>query len=160
MRCTVAWPFLGVGGALARPRRRLPRPQRRPWRLTDAMPQLHAVSRRPDHPSAPRVLLNSQRTPGTPLPWPGTRRALFLPPTSRAAVPSRTARNSPSPAKLGAGMEPLHPLDDAQAPNSAVQPPQHRNRLAGLIHSRQPPRAGYIRHPRARSRARTSSVPP
>ena len=159
-RRTVAWLLLGVGGALARPRRRLPRQQHRPWRLTEVTPQLDTVWRRPNHPSAPRVHLQCQRTPATPLPWPGARRARFLPPTCRAAVSSRTARNSLSPAKLGAGMEPLHLLDDAQAPNSAVQPLQHRNRLAGLIHSRQPPRAGYIRHPRARSRARTPSLPP
>ena len=159
-RRTVAWLLLGVDGALARPRRRLPRPQRRPWRLTEATPQLHAVSRRPNHPSAPRVPLHSQRTPSMPSPWPGTRRASFLPPTSRATVPSRAGRNSTSTAKLSAGMELLQIIDDAQAPSPVVRPLQRRNWIAGLIRSRQPPRAAYKRHPRARARAHTPPLLP
>ena len=52
---TRAWSLPGVGGALARPRRRLLRRRDLPWRPTEGTPRQNAVQRRPKPLGSPRV---------------------------------------------------------------------------------------------------------
>ena len=52
---TRAWSLPGVGGALARPRRRLLRRRDLPWRPTEGTPRQNAVQRRPKPLGSPPV---------------------------------------------------------------------------------------------------------
>ena len=60
---TRAWSLPGVGGALARPRRRLLRRRDLPWRPTEGTPRQNAVQRRPKPPGSPRGLMHASARP-------------------------------------------------------------------------------------------------
>ena len=156
---TRTWLVPGVGGTLARLRRRIPRWQNLSWRPTGGTLRHNAVRHRPSHLGAPRGRLPCQRTHAAPSPWPGTHRARSLPPTCRTAVPSGTGRNHPCRAKLDTGMAPVLRLDDAQASNPTVQPQRRRNRSPDLsVHgNRLGPAINST--PRACSRPRTTPPP-
>ena len=140
---TRTWLIPGVGGTLARLRRRVLRRQNHRSGRQGTTLRHNAVRHRPNLLRAPRGRLPCQHTPAAPSPWPGTLRARSLPPTCRTAVPLGTGRNCPCLAELGTGMESVLRLDDAQAPKPTVQPQRRLNRSLDLSRSRQPPRAGY-----------------
>ena len=56
---TRAWSLPGVGGTLARPRRRLLRRRDLPWRPTGGTPRQNTVPRRPSLPGSPRGLMHA-----------------------------------------------------------------------------------------------------
>ena len=96
---TLTWPLPGVGGTLARPRRRLLRRRDLPWRPTG---DGTAAQRRSAPPNAP--LLSAwphacQRTPVAPSPWPGKHGTCSLPPTGprRPVLSNSPIAPNPSP---------------------------------------------------------------
>ena len=62
---TRTWPLPGVGGTLARPRRRLLRRRDLPWRPTEGTPRQNAVQRRPKPLGSPRVPVVPAHARGT-----------------------------------------------------------------------------------------------
>ena len=98
---TRAWSLPGVGGALARPRRRLLLRRDLPWRPTEGTPRQNAVPRRPK-PLALRVSLPCQRTPVAPSPWPGKHGTCSLPPAGCATPVLSSSPITPNPSPFSA----------------------------------------------------------